>query len=532
MESRRSLIDLTMSMVVAFILIWFLIWTDVVEGLTGQGLVNAGREHVDEIIEIVTATGFALAFFAWRRWRDLAREIVRRKQVEEELQNYRKNLEAQVLARTADLQSLNEQLTLLLESLPISIYKSLAHGDYPPIYITKDISKYTGYGSKDFLGISCFWADRIHPDDRERVFSDLSHLGRKQILEHEYRWRIADGSYRWMNDHMQLVRSPDNSYDYIVGVRQDVTDRRLSDERIRSLNEELELRVRERTAELEGAYQELESFSYTVSHDLRNPLAKISLYSQMLLEHARNSTETDCCRFLRNITDHTLQMGRLIDALLDFARLPKVEMKPGNADLSDMAWAIATDLRLLEPDRLARFVIADSIKVNGDPRLLKTVLENLLGNAWKYTRKKEEAVIEFGVVTDEDPVTYYVRDNGAGFCMADAGKLFSAFQRLHDSEEFEGTGIGLATVERIVRRHGGRVWAEGEVEKGATFYFHLNNSLSERMPRVTIHGQEHGTTNSAGKHQQARGVSERAQVYHMAGIKKGVTQAKPSLTSH
>jgi signal transduction histidine kinase len=265
--------------------------------------------------------------------------------------------------------------------------------------------------------------------------------------------------------------------------------------------EELDLRVRERTqelytahaelqktnaelvqltSELQAANRELEAFSYSVSHDLRAPLRSIDGFSQALLEDAAEHLDEQGKDYLTRIRESTQRMAQLIDALLALSRITRAELQRQDLDLSAMAQAIAADLRRQEPTRQVAFVIADGLRAIGDPRLLRVALENLLGNAWKFTAKCPQGCIEVGHLTQLDGIlVFFIRDNGAGFEMAYADKLFGAFQRLHRDGEFPGTGIGLATVQRIIHRHGGRIWAESAVNQGATFYFTVGQSASE-----------------------------------------------------
>jgi signal transduction histidine kinase len=243
--------------------------------------------------------------------------------------------------------------------------------------------------------------------------------------------------------------------------------------RLRQAHDELEERVRQRTAELETANRELEAFSYSVSHDLRAPLRSIDGFSQALLEDCAAKLDGEDKENLKSVRAASQRMGRLIDDMLRLARINRSEMRRTEVNLSRLAEQVAAELQRTEPGRQVEFVIAPACVVWGDAPLLRIVLENVLGNAWKYTGRKPVAKIEFGVNgTAEGPV-YFVRDNGAGFNMAYANKLFGAFQRLHSTTDFPGTGIGLAIVQRVVHRHGGRVWAEAEVDGGATFFFTL-----------------------------------------------------------
>ncbi len=246
-----------------------------------------------------------------------------------------------------------------------------------------------------------------------------------------------------------------------------------AEEQVRALNADLELRVAARTRELEIANNELESFAYSVSHDLRAPLRAIEGFSSLIEKDYRAQLDERAQDYFRRVRGGAVRMGRLIDDLLNLSRISRQEMQIGEINLSALASEIVEDLQVANPERKVEWIIAPEVKANGDLGLLRAVLQNLIGNAWKYSSKVEAAHIEFGVSSEDGRVAYFVRDNGAGFDMAYADKLFGAFQRLHSPEEFPGTGIGLATVKRIIHRHGGEVWAEGKASEGATFYFSL-----------------------------------------------------------
>ena len=231
----------------------------------------------------------------------------------------------------------------------------------------------------------------------------------------------------------------------------------------------------QKSIELEDANRELEAFNYTVAHDLRKPLTAINGYCQLIREMYGDKLDEKCNGYIHEAYDGTLSMNRLIDALLNFSRMGHVEPRREALDLSAMAHEVAAELKLAEPARRVTFLIADGVGAEGDAPLLRVVLDNLLGNALKYTGMREEAVIEFGTTEVDKKPAYYVRDNGAGFDMADANKLFIPFQRLPGASACRGFGIGLATVERIIRRHSGKVWADGETGKGAKFYFTLGS---------------------------------------------------------
>lgn len=254
---------------------------------------------------------------------------------------------------------------------------------------------------------------------------------------------------------------------------EDVTERVRAADELHRLNRELEDRVRQRTAQLEAANRELEAFCYSVSHDLRAPLRALDGFSDELLRSYSGRLDERGRHYLERLRAGTQRMGRLIDDLLQLSRLSRGEMRQDRVDLSALAEAAAAELRQQEPARQVEFAIEPGLSAVGDAALLRIALDNLLGNSWKFTSKKQRATIAFGRGEHEGGEVFFVRDDGAGFDVAHAGKLFGAFQRLHPEREFPGNGIGLATVQRVVRRHGGRIWAEGEPGKGATFYFTL-----------------------------------------------------------
>lgn len=242
---------------------------------------------------------------------------------------------------------------------------------------------------------------------------------------------------------------------------------------LQKTNEQLETRVHERTKQLESANEELEAFSYSVSHDLRAPLRAIDGFGLALSEDYAAVLNAEGKGHLERIRKATQRMGQLIDDLLNLSRVTRVEMRREQVDLSGLVRSITDDLKKNQPERKVEFVIAPNMTVDGDERLLRIAFDNLLGNAWKFTAKHAHARIEFGTTRKDGQSVYFVRDDGSGFDMAYAGKLFGAFQRLHAAAEFPGTGVGLATVQRIIHRHGGKISAESALEKGTIFYFTL-----------------------------------------------------------
>lgn len=253
----------------------------------------------------------------------------------------------------------------------------------------------------------------------------------------------------------------------------DVTDRWQAQQALIELNAALEDRVQERTAALEAANKELESFAYSVSHDLRAPLRSIQGFSQILMEDYSADLDPKALNYLTRVRDGGAWMSQLIDDLLKLSRLSRGPLNQTKVNLSALANQLAENLHASQPQRAVEFVIAPDVTAKADPNLIHVVLENLIENAWKYTSKHDHARIEFGSIEQDGQPVYFVRDDGAGFDMAYVDKLFGVFQRLHSPAEFEGNGVGLATVQRIINRHGGKVWAEAAVEQGATFYFTL-----------------------------------------------------------
>lgn len=356
-----------------------------------------------------------------------------------------------------ELRRAEERYHSLFENNPISSWvydaQSLAFLDVN----AEAISQY-GYSREEFLR---------HKITDLRPAEDLPRL--MESIQNSPAGTETSGPWRHRKRSGEVIEVEVQSYPLLFAGEQarlvvalDVTERNRAERALKLSN-----------AQLDAANKELEAFSYSVSHDLRSPLRSIDGFSLALLEDSRDRLDSQGVDYLRRIRAATQRMGLLIDDLLTLARVSRAELQTAPVDLSSMAQSIAADLRQSQPGRKVDLRVADGLSGTADPHLLRVVLENLLGNAWKFTSKHPSAQIEFGKCRQNGSSAFFVRDDGAGFDPAYAARLFGAFQRLHATAEFPGSGVGLATVQRIIRRHGGKVWAEGAVEQGATFYFTL-----------------------------------------------------------
>lgn len=341
-----------------------------------------------------------------------------------------------------------------------------------------------GWSSEELLAQP--WMELVHPDDRERTLAEAARIAQagQDTASFENRYRCRDGSYRWLHWNSK-VSAEDN---LIYAAARDVTDRKrqeavlaAQEAELRSLAGALEARVEERTGELEAANKELEAFSYSIAHDLRAPLRAIDGYSLAVLEDYEQDLPEAAQADLARVREASGRMSVLIDKLLELSRISRRELVRSSVDLSVLAEEITNDLQLDDTAREVRVEIEQGLNVNGDPELLRLVLQNLLENAWKFTAQTEEAHVEFARVGGENGhSTFEVSDNGAGFDMRYAEKLFRPFERLHRHEEFSGTGVGLTTAARVLIRHGGNVWANGTPGEGASFFFDLPTREEEQ----------------------------------------------------
>jgi len=331
---------------------------------------------------------------------------------------------------------------------------------------------FTGQTEEEIQGSG--WLRALHPEDAERTAAAWSKaIEMRTLYQGECRVLRRDGEYRDVAVRGVPVLEPDGSVREWIGSCADFTERKRAQRAIRELNASLERRVAARTTELAAANKALEAFADSVAHDLRAPLRGLDGFSVALLEDYGTGLDDTGRDYLSRIRSAASRMGQLIEDLLNLSRISLTEMRRESVDLSNVALAVVSDLRKSAPERSVEVVTPPALEVEGDPNLLRVVLENLLGNAWKFTAMARRARIELGALEKDRRQVYFVRDNGAGFDMRHAAKLFAPFQRLHSTAEFPGTGIGLATVARIVHKHGGEIWAEAEINQGATFYFTL-----------------------------------------------------------
>jgi PAS domain S-box-containing protein len=344
-------------------------------------------------------------------------------------------------------------------------------------YVNRCAAELLGYVPEEMIGRHLF--DFIYTEERELSQNNLEAQRQgRSVIVNDFRLPRKDGTHIWTMVSAGPLNDEGGNYLGSLAMVADISHRREAEERMRQANAELERRIAERTEQLEFSNRELEAFAYSVAHDLRAPLRSISNFTLALTEDCADKLDATGLDYLQRIRASSKRMAELIDGILALSRVNRTEFVETNVNLSALAHSISEQLQRWQPERTLRFHIQEGLVDRGDAHLLRSVLENLLGNAWKFTRDRPMAEIEFGTLPAGSGKgrVYFVRDNGAGFDMEYQQKLFGVFQRLHTQQEFEGTGVGLATVQRIIRRHGGRIWGEGRVDQGATFYFTLHES--------------------------------------------------------
>jgi hypothetical protein len=406
----------------------------------------------------------------WRRQRqiEVAQAALRRWEAHAAREAAQQAVAVESQRRDAELRAVLLREALIFRSVPVAVFTRSRAEPLRITWTSENVERVLGYPQEAFAQDPDLWHSRLHPEDRPAVLRALERPDDSGSGT-TYRWRVADGSWRWVLEH--LAPEPVPASGELSGTWVDVHDQKLLEERLRDANEALDRRVAERTADLAAAVEELESFSYTVAHDLRAPLRSIHAYGRILAENGGGSTP-EGEHALGRLEVAVIRMSRLIDDLLQLSQVARARVNREPIDIGALARDIGARLQESAPERVVHLVVPNGLLVRGDRGLVEIVLGNLLSNAWKFTRSQPEARIEVSARPDE-PHVLFVRDNGIGFDMAYAGQLFRPFHRLVTDSEVEGTGIGLATVRRAIQRHGGEVWAESAPSAGATFFFTL-----------------------------------------------------------
>jgi PAS domain S-box-containing protein len=339
---------------------------------------------------------------------------------------------------------------------------------------TPELEAMYGLDAGEFGKTQHSWEQLVHPEDRQEAVAAVERaLDGSESEEAEWRVVWPDGSVHWLLGRFRMLRDAAGRAHRLLGVNLDITERKQNEAALQELNGRLERVVRERTMQLSMAQRELEAFTYSVAHSLRAPLRGMNGFAKILLDEYSAGLGQDALDCLHRIQGNAVLMGQLIDGLLALARVARGTLEPETVDLSSVARAAAAELAALEPDRAVQLLVCDGLRAQVDRTLARMLFHSLLGNAWKFTSKVAGARVEVGCTQLYGESVYFVRDNGVGFNMAYANKLFVPFQRLHGPREFPGVGIGLAACQRIVARHGGRMWAESREGQGAAFFFTL-----------------------------------------------------------
>jgi PAS domain S-box-containing protein len=370
------------------------------------------------------------------------------------------------------MERLNNRLLLATASSGLGIWDWDINNDI----LTWDDGMFKLYGieKSGFSSVYDAWVSKLHPEDKLKIDQDIqSAISGSKEYNTEFRIIAGDLSVHYIRATAIFEYDNEGKATRMIGVNWDITESKKAEAEIKLLNEELEKKIIERTRQLENSNKELESFSYSVAHDLRAPLRAVNSYAQILKEDYEQYIDADGKQVLKNIHNNATKMGALIDELLTFSRLGRKEIHKTTIDMNTMLQSIVDDFKQTTQVQAAIHIGSMPV-VQADYTLLHQVLVNLLSNAIKYSAKKEHPVVEIFTEQQDGKTVFVIKDNGAGFDMQFADKLFGVFQRLHSEKEFEGNGVGLAIVHRIISKHGGRVWAEGKENMGATFYFTLN----------------------------------------------------------
>jgi PAS domain S-box-containing protein len=430
------------------------------EPIGSISLVRYRREHppLDKIdVEIATslASHAALAIANGRLVLRAQNELDRRVKAEAAL------MESERLRRAEqDVARANRFLDAIIENIPDMVFVKEAE-KLTFTRFNRAGEELLGLSRDELIGKSDY---NFFPPSEAEFFiqKDRETLASKTMIDIPEEPIQTGRGLRWLHTKKVPILDGDGQPTYLLGISQDITEHRQARAELVKAKEAAET-----------ANRELEAFSYSVAHDLRSPLRAIDGFSQALLEDYGDKLDDEGQGYLRRVRTSAQHMAELIDDLLTLSRVTRAELRRQQVDISERALSIATRLHHTEPEREVKVEVESGLRAYGDPGLLAVILENLVGNAWKFTSKRQGAAIELGSTLKEGKKVFFIRDNGAGFDMSYAGRLFGVFQRLHHVTEFDGTGIGLATVHRIIARHGGKIWAEGEVDRGATFYFTL-----------------------------------------------------------
>jgi PAS domain S-box-containing protein len=410
-------------------------------------------------------------------------DITEHKKKDEEIQKLNRELEQRVIERTAELKAANKRLQETEQKVRLQLAELETIYDSAPVglcvfdpqltylHINKRMAEINGVSAEEHIGRTPWEVVPEIADQTEALLGQIIETGQPLFnVEVTGETPAHPGILRTWLEHWLPLKDAERNIIGINVVAQEITEHKRAEEEIKSLNEDL----RRRTAELEMANNELEAFTYSVSHDLKAPLIVAGGFCRRLLERSGEKLDDKSSHYLQRIHESFQHMNLLIEDLLNLSNVTASKIKLQSIDLSEIVKSISSHLKETQPEREVSFFIEEGLTAKGDSRLLKVAVENLLGNAWKYTSKSKGAKVEFGLMkTVGDKPTYFVRDNGCGFDMKMADRLFKPFQRLHGDEEFSGTGVGLATVHRIITRHGGRIWAESAVGKGTIFFFTL-----------------------------------------------------------
>jgi hypothetical protein len=373
-----------------------------------------------------------------------------------------------------ELRASEEQFRALVENVPGAVYRCEICAPWRVHHMSDGAELLTGYPARAFIEGKLHWADLVVPEDLLHVEDAVAEgVKNRRYYEIEYRIKDANDAILWVHEKGRAIYDDMDQANFLDGVIINITAAKRAEDAVSQLNAELEQRVETRTAQLQSIIEELEAFSYSIAHDLRTPLRSITSFSQIIQEDAANRLRRNEKESLERVIRAGQHMAQLIDEILELARITRIELTQNPVDLSALVYDAVKNVHRAHPERNVEWFVQDGVTVYGDAHLLFLLLQNLIDNACKFSRDREVSKIEFVSQREGSETACYIRDNGIGFDMRYAKNLFKPFNRFHKEKDFPGTGIGLATVARIAKRHGGKVWAESAPDEGATFYFTL-----------------------------------------------------------